>query len=209
MAVGAVALLAGGCGDGDPSPTVHRSPQDRPALLDQSGAELSLVNRDRLLAGTRWQSRADSIGTWPLDTRDRAQLPSLRQCAHGAEIGWAFRAAHPLGHAETDIRAGRHGGMAIVEIFAPLQSLGRHAIEQGMSDGVTRCASGHRRLTQPLAGRWHEIILNGRPAAWRLCRAAGAWHALLYQADARGTSRRDVAELVNLIRSRIDSSCAV
>jgi hypothetical protein len=206
MAAGAVALLAGGCGDGDRSPAVHRSPQDRPALIDQSGAELSLVNRDRLLAGTRWQSRADSIGTWPLDDRDRAQLPSLRQCAHGAEIGWAFREAHPLGHAETDVRAGRHGGVAIV---APLPSFGRHAIEQGMSDGVTRCASGHRRLTQPLVGRWHETTLNDQPAAWRVCRAAGAWHALLYQAEARGTSRRDVAELVTLIRSRIDSSCAV
>lgn len=206
VVAGAIALLAGGCGDRGGSPSPQRGARDRLALANRSGAELSIVNRDRLLAGTRWQSRADSIGTWPLGRSDQARLPSLRDCSRGAEIGWAFRRIRPLGNSETDIAVGQHGWVGIMEMFAPLQSLGADELEQAMRDGVARCASGRPRVTRPLAGRWHETILDGRPASWRVCRSAGAWHAVLYQARVSGI-RRDVLHLVHLIRRRVDTSC--
>jgi hypothetical protein len=148
MVAGAIALLVSGCGDGGGPPSPRRGARDPAALVKVSGADLSIINRDRLLAGTRWQGRADSIGTWPLSEADRAELPSLRECAHGAEIGWAFRRTRPLGHTETDRTLSPRDSVGVVELFAPLRSLGRGALEQGLRDGVTRCASKRHMRTR-------------------------------------------------------------
>jgi hypothetical protein len=210
MVAGAIALLVSGCGDGGgpPSPSPRRGAPDPAALVKVSGADLSIINRDRLLAGTRWQGRADSIGTWPLSEADRAELPSLRECAHGAEIGWAFRRTRPLGHTETDITLSPRDSVGVVELFAPLRSLGRGALEQGLRDGVTRCAS-KRHMRTRVMGPWHETVLDGWPASWRVCRSTEAWHAVLYQAQTPSTRGGDAPRLVRLIRRRVDASCAI
>jgi hypothetical protein len=206
MVAGAIALLVSGCGDGSPSP--QRGARERSALVNVSGADLSIINRDQLLAGTRWQGRANSIGTWPLSEADRVQLPSLRECARGAEIGWAFRRTRPLGHTETDITLSPRDSVDVVEMFAPLQSLRRGALEQGLRDGVTRCTS-KRRMRTRVAGPWHETVLDGWPASWRVCRSTEAWHAVLYVVQIPSTSGGDASQLVRLIRRRVDASCAI
>ena len=210
LAAGAIALLASGCGDGggSPSPSPSRGAREPSALVAVSGADLSIVNRERLLAGTRWQGRANSIGTWPLSEADRVELPSLRECAHGSEIGWAFRRARPLGHTETDVTLSPRDSVDVVELFSPLQSLGRGTLEQGLRDGVTRCAS-KRRMRTRVVGPWHETVLDGWPASWRVCRSTEAWHAVLYVAQTPGTRGGDASRLVRLIRRRIDASCAI
>jgi hypothetical protein len=207
VVAGAIALLVSGCGDGGGSPSPQRA-REPSALVNVSGADLSVVNRDRLLAGTRWQGRANSIGTWPLSEADRVELPSLRECAHGAEIGWAFRRTRPLGHTETDITLSPRDSVGVVEMFAPLRSLGRGALELGLRDGVTRCTS-ERRTRARMVGPWHETVLDGWPASWRVCRSTGAWHAVLYQAQTPSIRGGDASQLARLIRRRVDASCAI
>jgi hypothetical protein len=208
VVAGAIALLVSGCGDGGGSPSPRRGAREPSALVKVSGADLSIINRDRLLAGTRWQGRANSIGTWPLSEVDRVELPSLRECAHGAEIGWAFRHTRPLGHTETDITLSPRDSVDVVEMFAPLRSLGRGTLRQGLRDGVTRCTS-KRRMRTRVVGPWHETLLDGWPASWRVCRSTEAWHAVLYVAQIPSTRGDDASQLVRLIRRRIDASCVI